>query len=381
MALGPKKGFTEAEQAQYKNGEIDRFGNPIAKTADGKTTRTDPASVALQQFLDYAKQTQAQNTGMLEGQVKPSIDALGSAAERANARDTLLGGARFGNTGELSGEIDKYGLGLDENLGKFKTRYDEIAKDLNNINWEDAQSAGEGLEAQRAALAKYKSLSDPTVTAQERFMAENARRQTETQERASRDAVMSDLGARGMRGSGAELTNMLGSQQLTGQNRVLNDMAMNANAVDRSMTALKGYGDVAGSMRQSDDVIEMFNKGQGQLAKQWKQEEAGREESARFKGVNDGLAQKNKADSDKFSIWDKYYDDMSGDADREYGRARDQMGANLDYGRAWTGANSSGAGGVMSGYGQIAGNITSLNAAKMLNQPKSGLLGLGWGPL
>lgn len=116
----------------------------------------------------------------------------------------------------------------------------------------EARASDQSVQDQHKGLDKLWGLTDPSITASERFMMEQARRGQETQERASRGAVMSDLSARGMSGSGAQLSNMLGSQEQQGQERTLADLGAQANAQNRSTQALGMYIDASGKLRSQE---------------------------------------------------------------------------------------------------------------------------------
>ena len=127
----------------------------------------------------------------------------------------------------------------------------------------DAHADPETIAKQKQGLAemgevrdKYQSLSDPEITAQERFIMENLNQQVDDQERVSREATMSDLGARGLRSGAAEQTAMAQSREQAGRNSVLSALGAQANAVQRSQENLAGWANTsdaytgqAGNMR------------------------------------------------------------------------------------------------------------------------------------
>jgi len=136
---------------------------------------------------------------------------------------------------------------------------------------------GEWHDSLADARDKYKGLTDPEVTAQERFIMENFRQTREDQERASREGVLANLGARGLRSGAAEQTAMLQSQQELGRQGVLEELGAQANAIGRSQQALEGYAntsamgrqsqlqamgmyiDAAGNLRSMNDTVGMYN--------------------------------------------------------------------------------------------------------------------------
>lgn len=119
------------------------------------------------------------------------------------------------------------------------------------------------------------------MTAKERFLMETARRAEERDRKAAMDAALRDMEARGVRSGGAEIAALLGAQQTTSENRMLQDLGTQAGAVDRSMLALQNYGDLSGDIRDSSfdeahkrgtaaDVMSRFNKSQKQDFNIWK---------------------------------------------------------------------------------------------------------------
>lgn len=118
----------------------------------------------------------------------------------------------------------------------------------------------EAFAAQKSALTQLGNLTTPERTAQEEFLYEQQRLQEEQQQRSSRAAVMSNLRARGMSGSGLELTNQLGSDQITSENRLLGDLGTQATAVQRAMAALQNYGGLSTDMVSQGNQIAQGNQ-------------------------------------------------------------------------------------------------------------------------
>lgn len=387
-------------------GSKSRGGDPLKGTlfegaAGGGGGTGNPELDAL---LGYAKKNDAENKLFLSNTVEPSIDDLADANAAANRGDQFTNLARYNTTAgtvagmdealdKMRGTFREYKGGqnaLNDSdlaaLSKYQGQNAALMSALDNMGWKDVTSGGKGYDAQLDALNQYKGLIDPTVTAQERLMAEVARRNAEQQERSSRDAVMADLGARGLRSSGAELTNMLGARQQIGQDRVLADMAMNANAVNRGMTALEGYGRTAGQMRNADDVISMFNGQQGQLAKQWGEEQKAdlaKEGLDATTGVNKGVGERNDTTykgeqnvnaagytgaQDKQAEWDKYFNQLDVYNQNPVTRQQGLTGAKLDLGQLWTGNSRAGFQGIADALKAKAGDASAKEATSMLNK-------------
>lgn len=109
------------------------------------------------------------------------------------------------------------------------------------------------------ALHQFGDLTDPRVTDAERFLYEQARQAQELDERALSAARMSDLRRRGMAGSGAELTQGALDSQRISQNRLLSDLGAGANAINRSMTALQGYGNLSSVLNNQANALASAN--------------------------------------------------------------------------------------------------------------------------
>lgn len=109
-----------------------------------------------------------------------------------------------------------------------------------------------GGDEQREVLEKFKGLSDPEVTAKERFLSELARREFEAGDRSSRAAVSESLANRGLRSGGQQNALTASTRSQLSQDRLLKELGIQAQAVDRSMQALGGWGNAANSLRAGD---------------------------------------------------------------------------------------------------------------------------------
>jgi len=161
------------------------------------------------------------------------------------------------------GELESYLGGMaDVNFGDY----------VGDLESEGAKAFADqqSRDAQYEALDKLKGWTDPTMTAKERFMQEQSRLAQEQDMRASREAVLRDLAARGVRSGASEMAAFHGAQQATAQNRMLGDLGAQANAVERALLATEKYGTQAGEISQQTfderfkagsqaDVVRMFN--------------------------------------------------------------------------------------------------------------------------
>ena len=145
----------------------------------------------------------------------------------------------------------------------------ELAAYVGDITAQLAQADPRDIEAQQRQLAKLEGLSDPTITAEEKLMMEMSRRQTEGDLRAQRGALKNDLQARGVYGSGAEITQNAMAQQEAAQRQALEMLGAQANASQRSMKALEGAADLSTSMRASSAGESQYNATAMTAADKW----------------------------------------------------------------------------------------------------------------
>jgi hypothetical protein len=128
------------------------------------------------------------------------------------------------------------------------------SKDV-QVGQEDPAAYASALDA----LSHFTALTNPEVTAQEKFIYEQARLKEEQDNRNSRAAVMSNLRQRGVAGSGMELTDTaLGAQQAS-QNRLLSDLGAQSNAVSRAMTALQGQAGLSSQLNSQANALAASN--------------------------------------------------------------------------------------------------------------------------
>lgn len=143
-----------------------------------------------------------------------------------------------------------------------------------SLDTQNGAGSGGGLAAQQSALQQYGALTSPQATAKEKFLYEQQREAQEQQEAASRAALMNDYRVRGVGGSGMELGSILQAGQQNSQQRLLGDLGTQAGAVDRSMQALAGYGNLSSQMVGQGNQVNQANMAnrlgaagaQGQLA-------------------------------------------------------------------------------------------------------------------
>lgn len=111
---------------------------------------------------------------------------------------------------------------------------------------------------QQDVMQRYKDLSNPQVTAEERQIASQARQSFEAQDRGQRDAVMQQLLGRGLNSGGLQIANLQGANEQTANDRMNAELGLESNAQTRAMGALAGYGTEANTIRSADDAERNF---------------------------------------------------------------------------------------------------------------------------
>jgi hypothetical protein len=206
------------------------------------------------------------NTGILKaGGYGPNVvsqaqyaQADPAAIAAQNQALAQLQGAANGSLNQTSQAAKAYANAGDV----FNQRYaadqlQSIAGGANDIHV--GQADPEAYAAALDAMGKFKTLSNPEVTAQERFIYEQARLQQEQDDRSNRGAILSNLRQRGMSGSGSEIGDMALASQRTSQNRLLSDLGAQSNAISRAMTSLQGYGSMSSNLNAQGNQIAASN--------------------------------------------------------------------------------------------------------------------------
>jgi hypothetical protein len=151
--------------------------------------------------------------------------------------------------GNLSG-IGRGNLDYQSQAARAYADDTDLANQRKALSDIQADVAG-GNKEQLAALDLIKSRTGNTATAEEAFLAEQARRKFESDDRNSREAVMHDLSMRGLRSGSAEIANQLAEREQLSQDRTLSELGLQANAMQRARAYTGMQADQANAMRNS----------------------------------------------------------------------------------------------------------------------------------
>lgn len=268
------------------------MGGSLNYQSQGAQAYADPQAIAAQ----YQALNQLQ--GAAAGNLNVTSQAATAQADQ-NAIDMQSQGLS-GLWGIANGNLDIMPWSADpkswDELQKAKGQYQDVYGGSLDVKPGDLDP--EAYAAQKDALSQYSSLTKPELTDAERFIYENERLNAERSERSNREAAASGLRQRGMGGSGMELVNSSMANQQVSQNRLLGDLGANAQAINRSMQALQGYGGLSSTMNDQANALGTANsnrrtnalggysgivQGEQQLASQMAQ--ANRDRSAQAMGL------------------------------------------------------------------------------------------------
>jgi hypothetical protein len=272
-----------ALQTKAKNESAVMFG--AGDTAAKQQAAIDAAAKAAEERIRDYKQLEA-GANMRDAAAAQGVKQSGATANAADqALMTAMGGYLGGATvadlnaltefrnatstadaeqqknanyfGKHSGELNDRDRMIADLLADQARSYDPVtARSVGDASSAagDASADPRSVEAQMAYLDQFMEGSNPSMSATERLMLEQARRTSEQEQKASRDATLRNLQARGMLGSGEEIAAMLGAGASASQNRQLADLAALASAQQRAERQQSMGTDLAGQVRGSSFV-------------------------------------------------------------------------------------------------------------------------------
>jgi hypothetical protein len=201
------------------------------------------AALASSNAQDVARQQGSYNT--LEGVGGGSLDYT-AAQYQSNPYDVQRQETAYNDfRGIGNGSLD-----YQSQAARANADPQDLANQRKALSDIQADVAG-GNKEQLEALNLIKGRTGVTATAEERFLAEQARRSFESQDRSNREAVLQDLSMRGLRSGGAEIASALANQERLGQDRTLAELGLQANAMQRAQAYTGMQADQSNAMRGS----------------------------------------------------------------------------------------------------------------------------------
>lgn len=193
------------------------------------------------------------------------FNTLSGQAAASNAQQSA-GNSKFqGQIGQLNSQEQAYLATFTQQLAGLNDA--DRANYMNYLQETNPQMAQliatasdpELVGNQKDVLNRYKELSTPQVTAQERLIASLARQKFESDDRSNREGVMQQLAGRGLKSGGLVIAGQQAEQERLAQDRMNAELGLQANAVSRGMEGLAGYGQQSNVLRNADDAMKQFS--------------------------------------------------------------------------------------------------------------------------
>jgi len=142
-------------------------------------------------------------------------------------------------------------LDYESQAAKAYANPDDIARALEGIGMlrENALTGGKN---QQEVLNRYRDISHPEMTAEERAILAQSQRQFAIHDKANRDAVSRDLQARGVMSGAGQIAQQQSAQQQLGEERAAGTIGAQAQAVQRALYGLQGMESSSNALRSGD---------------------------------------------------------------------------------------------------------------------------------
>jgi hypothetical protein len=316
---------------------------PMQMTASAYVgdAQSDPA--------DLARQNAAYNQlqGIANGSLNQTSRAANAYADAGDIQNQQIAAADLRDAGNGSlnvnldnvHELDK--LRRPDTIGGMQELLAAAngSKDV-HVGQEDPGAYAASVDARD----QLKALTNPGVTASEKLIYAMSQQQQEQDERSTREALETDAARRGVSGTGTNIArNALAAQQ-TSRNRMLQDMQAGAQAQQRAMTALQGYGTISTNMSAQANQIAQGNQAtQLNALNNYTGISANAASVLGQMGANNATQNANRQLAAQQAAYDAYANLRAQGFSEEYarGQAYDAM-ANANANRQLAGAQSSG---------------------------------------
>jgi len=239
-----------AESGQLTKQQTNAISQKLSKAADDTNAQSRASTQRLTQAVNTTNSGNTAALGSYVSGIKPyqneiagttrqnvQFDPEGLAAQRASLAQAqaIAGGS----------------LDYQSQAAKAYANPDDIARALEGIGMlrENALTGGKN---QQEVLNRYRDISHPEMTAEERAILAQSQRQFAIHDKANRDAVSRDLQARGVMSGAGQIAQQQSAQQQLGEERVAGTLGAQAQAVQRALMGLQGMESSANALRSGD---------------------------------------------------------------------------------------------------------------------------------
>lgn len=196
--------------------------------------------------LGYQRQALGMGSSIYGGSLDYTSQAAQAYADPADVARTLQGLAMLQDQAISGG--DEQRLNLDHARAQLASGGDE-QRNILDLALNELETGG---DKQRDVYKRYDEISRPEMTAAERAILAQSQRQYATQDKANRDALTSNLEARGVLSGAGLIAGQQASQQRLGEERVAGTLGAQAQAVQRALYGLQGMESSANALRSGD---------------------------------------------------------------------------------------------------------------------------------
>lgn len=221
-------------------------------------------------------------------------------------------------------------------VGKYNPQLiDFVEEKFPELVKADSREAKEGLEAQRAALNKFRNLGQTGRDLESDILTENAAKQAAIQGQGMIGSIRENMAQRGISGGGSELAQSLIAAQGAQNRASMTSQQAAMEAYRNRLQAMRDAANLGGNMRseaigiesQNKNAINSFNQRYAARKQDWSQNQADRSnDGQRFNLTNEqDIANKNVGTRNQYQVGER--DRRDNLQQREYDNEMDKVRA------------------------------------------------------
>lgn len=237
-AVNTANASNNAALSGYESG-IKPYQNQIAGTTR-QNVQFDPEGLSAQ------RASLARAQGIAGGSLDYTSQGAQAYADPADVQRALEG------IGMLRANATTGGNDQRENLRIAREEFEHGGEKQEHIYDLALDQLEHGGDKQREVYDRYKDISHPEMTADERAILAASQRQYATLDKANRDATSRDLEARGVMSGAGQVATQQAAQQRLGEERTAGVLGAQAQAVQRALQGLQGMEGTANTLRTGD---------------------------------------------------------------------------------------------------------------------------------
>jgi hypothetical protein len=239
-----------AESGQLTKQQTNAISQKLSQAADDTNAQSRASTQRLTQAVNTANSGNTAALNSYVSGIKPYQNEIAGTTRQNVQFDPEGLAAQRASLAQAQG-IARGSLDYQSQAAQAYANPDDIARALEGIGMlrENALTGGKN---QQEVLNRYRDISHPEMTAEERAILAQSQRQFAIHDKANRDAVSRDLQARGVMSGAGQIAQQQSSQQQLGEERAAGTVAAQAQAVQRALIGLQGMESSANALRSGD---------------------------------------------------------------------------------------------------------------------------------